>query len=153
LGAEPERPAPVVGIRLHDGEESRSGRLLLAAIAAGILACVAVVIVFRDGQMSMRARPSGVPQADLPFTSRDDFDSVVAKLGPPAEDRWQSPAGDSQVRKLWYPQQSYALILMGRDRQSARYIGALDANGRVIHAVSMPDGHNSAALLKKLQKF
>ena len=151
-GSEPDRQAAVVGIRLDDPAESRSGRLVLGAIAAGILACVAVVIAFRDGQMGTRVRFSAMPQSDLPFTSRDDYYSVVARLGPPAEDRWQSGAAEPHYRKLWYPQQSFALILMGSG-QSARYIGALDAKGQVIHWVDLPDGHNSAALLKKLNRF
>ena len=46
---EPVRPAPVVGIRLESGARSRA---MLGAVAAGILACVAVVI----GRASCRER-------------------------------------------------------------------------------------------------
>jgi hypothetical protein len=149
---EGERPAPVVGIRLEGGAEARSGRLLLGAIAAGVLVCVAGVIVINDGQMG-RVRFSGVMQTELPLTGRDDYFAVVNKMGQPAEDRWQSETGEFQFRKLWYPQQSLALILMGSDRNNAHYIGALDGNGKVVHYVDLPNGKNSSALLKNLKKF
>jgi len=151
--AEPERPAPVVGIRLEGGAESRVGRLLLGAIAAGVLVCVAVVIVFRDGQMGSRVRYSPVMQSALPFTARDDYYSIVNQLGPPGDDRWQSDRGEVQYRRLWYPQQAFALILMGSDRNNAHYLGALDQNGRIVHSVNLPGGQNSAAMLKNLKKF
>jgi len=146
--AEPERHASVVGIRLDDSAESRSGRLLLGAIAAGILVCVAAVIVFRDGQMGSRVR-LGVLQSDLGLNAHDDYYSVVNKYGPPAEDRWQPDTGPTKYRRLWYPQQSFNLILMGSDPNHAHYIGALDSHGQVIHSVDQ----NSAALLKALKKF
>jgi hypothetical protein len=151
--AEPERPAPIVGIRLEGGAESRVGRLLLGAIAAGVLICVAAVIVLRDGQMGTRVRYSGVMQTSLPLNARDDYFSIVNKLGPPAEDHWQSDKGEVQYRRLWYPQQSFALILMGSDRNNAHYLGALDQNGRIVHSVDLPGGQNSAAMLKNLKKF
>lgn len=46
--AEPARPAPVIGIRVESG----GNRRLRAAIAGGILACVAVAIILRDGGLS-----------------------------------------------------------------------------------------------------
>ncbi len=45
---EPARPAPVIGIRVESG----GSRRLRAAIAGGILACVAVAIILRDGGLS-----------------------------------------------------------------------------------------------------
>jgi hypothetical protein len=150
---EPERPAPVVGIRLEGGAEARAGRLLLGAVAAGILVCVGAIIIFRDGQMGARTRFSGVMQSDLPLTARDDYYSIVSRFGPPAEDRWQAQTGEMQYRRLWYPQQSLALILMGADRNNAHYIGAFDQTGRVVHSVDLAGGKSSAPLLKNLKKF
>lgn len=135
---EPERPAPVVGIRLETGVKSR---MMLGAVAAGILACVGTMIIFRDGTMGSRATFNSAPRVDLPFTTHDDYDSIVSRLGQPAEDRWQS-----EYRRLWYPQQSMTLVLMGSSPGNAHYIGALNAESRVIHTVG-----NSAPLLLKLR--
>ncbi len=44
----PPRTAPVVGIRIEAGPRSRVLRLLLAAVAAAVLLCVAVVILVQS---------------------------------------------------------------------------------------------------------
>lgn len=44
----PPRTAPVVGIRVEAGPRSRVWRLLVAAVAAAILVCVAVVILVQS---------------------------------------------------------------------------------------------------------
>jgi hypothetical protein len=127
---QPLRLAAVVGIRV----ESRSRtRTVMGSIAAGLLACMAFVTVFRDGAVTSRwlARQA-TARVDLPFTAQDDYDSVVARLGPPTGDEWRS-AGSVRYRRLWYPRHSYTVILSGRDHP--RYAGAVDANGRVIHSV------------------
>ncbi|HWZ31426.1 MAG TPA: hypothetical protein VNX18_08850 [Bryobacteraceae bacterium] len=123
-------PALVVGIRV----ESRSRtRTVMGSIAAGLLACMAFVTVFRDGAVTSRwlARQAAA-RVDLPFSAQDDYESVVARLGPPAGDEWRS-SGGAQYRRLWYPRHSYTVILTGRDHP--RYAGAVDASGRVIHSV------------------
>ena len=120
------RSAAVVGIRV----ESRSRtRTVMGSIAAGLLACMAFVTVFRDGAITSRllARQSAA-RVDLPFTAQDDYESIVKRFGAPAEDQTTR-----NYRRLWYPKQSFALILVGRDHP--RYAGAFDANGRVIHSV------------------
>lgn len=143
---EPERPAPVVGIRIESGAKSRAGRAIFGILAIGILACVAVVIVFRDSSLGSRNVSSTAASVELAFTARDDYDSIVNRLGQPSEDRWR--AG---YRRLWYPKHSLAIFLTGPDRERARYIGAFDQNGRVIHSVELPGGRNSAALLRSLR--
>jgi hypothetical protein len=45
------------------------------------------------------------------------------------------------------------VVLMGPDRDSAHYIGALDGNWHVIHYVELPGGGNTASLLRALPKF
>jgi hypothetical protein len=134
---EREHPAPVIGIRLESSQISRAKRLVRGA--AGLLACVAVVIVFRDGTVGSR-----------PFTATDDYESIVHRLGPPAEDRWLE-IGGLQSRRLWYPRRSSAIILMGGDREHAYYAGTLDSRGRVIRSVELPDGRNSGPLLLGLR--
>lgn len=122
----PARNAPIVGIRVESDRKSRS---VIWPVAAGLLVCVALVTVFRDAALTshLLARQSA-PHANLPFTAEDDYDSIVRRLGPPANDYWE---GDR--RRLWYPQDLFELILVGRDHP--RYAGALNEEGRVIHAV------------------
>ena len=146
-----DRPAAVVGIRLESTSASRAGRRLRTAVAVGILACVTIAIVLRDGTGGQRIRFSAAPEVHLPLTAQDDYGSILAKLGSPARDRWIE-IGGVQVRRMWYPQKSFGLILMGADRERASYIGAVDSYGRVIHAVELPDGGSSASLLKSLLK-
>jgi hypothetical protein len=115
-------PAPVVGIRV---EQERRPRGIIGPIAAGLLACMALVTVFRDGAVASRFARSAV-HVDLPFTAQDDYESIVARIGPPQRDEWISG-----TRRLWYPSRSYTLVLAGREHP--RYAGAFDASGRVIH--------------------
>jgi len=125
--AAPAQPAAVVGIRVESEKRSRS---VIGTITAGLLACMALVTVFRDSAITSRllARQSST-RAALPFTAHDDYESIVARIGPPAND--DRLGGD--YRRLSYPQHSFALILVGRDHP--RYAGALDSNGHVIHSV------------------
>src|SRR5882672_7916385 len=51
--ARPE-PAPVVGIRLEPGAETRIGRLILGALLVGVLGTLAVVMVTREGTVRQR---------------------------------------------------------------------------------------------------
>jgi hypothetical protein len=126
LAQETAGPGSVVGIRVESGS---GARMVLGTVAAGLLACVAMLVVFRDGTLGSRSAISAATQIDLPFTAQDDYDSIVSRLGPPAEDRWRS-SGSVRYRRLWYPQQSFALILVDR-----HYAGARDAYGRVVHSV------------------
>jgi hypothetical protein len=45
------------------------------------------------------------------------------------------------------------VILLGTDRNDARYIGALDSNWRVIHYVDLPNGASTASMLRGLERF
>jgi hypothetical protein len=147
----PAASAPVVGIRLESRAESRISRLILGAMVLGIVACVVVVALFRDS--GSRVRYTTVEQTNLGLTGRDDFFSVVSKLGTPADDRWRSDQGELQYRALGYPQLGVVLILMGSDRNSAHYIGAMDKSWKVVHSVPLPGGRDSSAILKGLKRF
>jgi hypothetical protein len=120
--AEPARPAAVVGIRLEP-RESRAGRIVLATIAAGVLACIAVASV------ASRSALSAAIKNELPLTARDDYDSIVARYGPPVEDQWRSSRTGIEYRRLAYPARSFSLILI-----DGYYAGALGRDGRVIHS-------------------
>lgn len=143
----------VVGIKLEGGAESRIGRLIVAMLVAGVLLCFVVVNAFRSRRDGSNIVYSPVLQTQLDLTGQDDFFAVVRKLGNPASDRWLSEKGELQYRILAYPSQNMTVILMGTDRNKALYIGAIDAQRRPIHSVSLPGGGNTAAMLKALPKF
>jgi hypothetical protein len=143
-----EGPAPVLGIRLERGPESRVSRLIGATLLAGVLACVLLVVLARR-PVSYRA----IEQSDLGLAAEDNYHSIVRKLGPPSEDRWRSETGELQYRLLHYPDRSYSLLLMGTDQQNARYIGAVDEDWRPIHFVELPNGANTLAMLRGLRPF
>ncbi len=149
--AEIPRPAPVVGISLDSHTENRIGRLIGAALLLGITATAVLVGVYRNLNSSENASYRAVLQSSLGLTANDDYFAVVRKLGNPSEDRWRDSAGELQYRLLRYPDKF--VILMGRDRNAARYIGALDPSWKVIDSVEMPGGVQTYQMLAKLPRF
>jgi len=143
---EPQRPAPVIGIKLEGGAESRIGRMMFTTIAVGILACVLIVLFLRDGK---RISYQPVVQSDLGFTGSDDYWSVVNRLGKPSEDRWRSQDGELQYHLLGYPQKNLFFVLMGSDRKDVHYIGTLDRDWRVVHSINRDTGQ----MLRSLKRF
>jgi hypothetical protein len=151
--AEEMKPAPVVGIRVGDGTESRLGRMVLMAISAAILGCVLVVSIYRGEIIGSRVVYSPILQTDLGLNNHDDYYAVVRELGPPREDRWKPDAGEFQFRVLGYPKLGISVILMGVDRNDAHYIGAMDKNWRPVHTVQLPGRGSSYPILKELKRF
>jgi hypothetical protein len=142
-----------VGIRLESGAESRIGRLIIAVMVLGIVCCVLVIGFFRGSRDGTRVVYAPVVQNELGLGADDDFFAVVRKLGEPAEDHWRSDKGELQYRILNYPNQGYSVILMGEDRNKAKYIGALDKNWKPVHSVSLPGGRNTMAMLRSIPRF
>jgi hypothetical protein len=135
--------APVIGIRTPSVADSRVGKLLGFTILVGFVASIVAVNVLR--QVSFNE-----------LTADDDYDAVVRKLGPPAEDHWQSETGGLQFHSLWYPQRGQHgcfVLLMGHTRSDARYIGAMDARWTPIHWVPLPAGGSTESTLRGLKKF
>jgi hypothetical protein len=149
----PASPAPVVGIRLEGGAESRVGKLILTALVIGLLGCVAVIGFFRIGRDGSHIAYSPVLQSDLNLSGTDEYPDVVRKMGPPSNDHWKSDNGAMQYRVLRYDDRSIFVVLMGEDREKARYIGSLDKDWRPVHSVSMPGGRNTASMLRSLPRF
>ena len=145
--------APVVGIQLESRTESRVGRLILTAVAAGVAGCVLLVALYRGEVIGNHVVYSPVLQSSLDFTNRDDYYSVVRKLGPPEADHWRSGQGVFEYRVLSYPRLGYSIILMGSDRRSAQYIGAMGRDWRPVHSVDLADHANSYPMLRALPKF
>jgi len=151
----PERssPAPVVGIRLESNDRGIL-KLIGSALALAVVATVVAVNWSRIGEPRQRT---------LVFTARDemfrdlgrndDYLTVVQRLGHPALDRWKGDSGDIQFRALGYPDRKYTVILMGADRNTARYIGALDDNWRPLHSVPLPSGGDTWSMLRNLKRF
>ncbi len=149
----PSSPAPVVGIRLESGAESRIGKLIGAVLVLGILSCFLLVSFFRSGRDGSRITYSPVVQTSLGLTGRDDYFAVVRKLGYPAADHWKSETGEMQYRVLTYPAQGISIVLMGTERNKALYIGALDRDWRPVDSVTLPGGGSTSSMLKSLPRF
>jgi len=146
-------PAPVVGIRLESGPESRIGKLIGIVLLVSILGCFLLVLFFRSGRDGSRITYAPVVQTSLGLNGTDDYFAVVRKMGSPASDHWKSETGEMQYRILTYPQQGVSVILMGAERDKALYIGALDRNWHPVDSVALPGGGSTASMLKSLQRF
>ena len=149
---EPVPPADRSPIRQAASTESRLGRLILYVIAAALVGCFLLVMIFRTSRDGSHVVYHTVEQSELGLSAEDDYHSVVRKFGLPSGDRWRSDKGELQYRLLDYPDRGMEIVLMGIERDKARYIGALDRNWRVIDSVSLRGG-NSSGLLKSLKRF
>jgi hypothetical protein len=136
--------APVEGIRLESSDESRRGRKLWGAVAMSILVCIV-------GMVMVRSFYSAPARLYLPFNADDDYTSVVERWGLPDSSRSRPAPDGLEFYLLRYPNRSLTLVLWGRDRSHASYIGALVRGGRIGDSVALPDGHDSAALLSRLR--
>ena len=132
--------------------ESRIGKLIGLVLAVAIAVCVFVIAVFQ-GHEGGRVAFKSIVQTELGLTARDDYFSVVQKLGNPSEEHWRAGSGELQYRELSYPSQKIHVILMGPERETARYIGAVDDAWKTVHSVELPGGRNSASILKRLPRF
>ncbi len=128
----------VVGIRLESDSNSRVGKLVLGGVALGVAGCVLAISLFRGGVIATRAFYAPFTQADLPLDSRRRSRRGGARAGSAAVERWRSGWRPiEQYELLAYPQRGVYVILMGRDRGDARYIGAMDWNWRPVHVVEL----------------
>lgn len=141
-------------LRGNGGTEGRMGKLILIALAVGLLLTFIGVAFLRQRTTGGTVEYKGVLQLDLGLTFQSDYFDVVRKLGPPAADRWRADAGERQYRALEYPKRDLIIILMGADREGATYIGAKDSQWRTVHAVEQPGGRsNTEPILRALTKF
>jgi hypothetical protein len=143
-----QEPAPIVGIRVASSTDRRAVRLIATAIAVAIVAFVLIL-----GLSKQRVVYTTRDQTYLGLTGRDDRTEVVLKLGEPATERWQSESGTMQFEALGYPDRKLTVILMGSDRKSMFYIGAMDDKWRPVHWIENRSGGNTASLLAGLRRF
>jgi hypothetical protein len=146
----PERPAPglIVGIRMSSAQDKRVFRLIGGAVTVAVLLYVLAVSLSRQ-----RVVFTTKDQTYLGLTARDDRTEVVLKLGEPVTDHWQSEEGALQYEALGYPDRRLTVILMGSDRKSVQYVGAMDADWKPIHSVTLRSGGSTDSLLRGLKKF
>jgi hypothetical protein len=146
-------PAPVVGIRLESSDR-RAVKLIGGALAVAVLLSLGAVNLFRLGDIRQkRVVFTTRDQSYLELTPRDDYLDVVQKLGRPQDERWNSEGAEIQYRALGYPQRKFTVILMGSDRQTAKYIGTVDENWAPLHSVALPSGGTTTSLLRSLKRF
>jgi hypothetical protein len=153
--AAPERrgPAPVVAIRLESHTDRRMFKVVGGVLAVSVMVYVAALnLNLLRIPRPRNAAPSFRDHSFLALSGLDDWAAVVAKLGPPGSDRWQSESG-VQYRALGYPEHRYTVILGGTDRAGARYIGTLDDRWRPIHWAQLPGMESSQPLLRGLKRF
>jgi hypothetical protein len=144
-------PAPVVGIRTEPSNEARIGRLVAATLLLGVTGTAIFVGVYRHFQSGKGVVYRPIFQSSLGLTAQDDYFAVTRKLGQPLEDRWRDTDGEIQYRLLRYADKF--VILMGRERNAARYIGALNRNWRVVDSVELPGSVKTYAMLANLPRF
>jgi hypothetical protein len=147
-----KEPPSVLGVRM-DPSENRIGRLIGVALVAGVLLCFIVVSLFRGRTDGTNIRYVPVMQEEIGLAPQDDYFAIVRRLGNPSADRWRSEEGSLQYRVLEYNKRGLNVILMGKDRQSARYIGALDSNWKVVHSVELPHAGNTRPMLNGMKRF
>jgi hypothetical protein len=146
------KPAPVVGIRLEPNDK-RIFRLIAIALAVAIGLYAIAVNLNRVGEFRQRNVVfTASDQSFLDLNARDTFASVVSKLGQPAQERAQE-VGTIHYRALAYPDRRYTVILMGPDRETARYIGVMDDNWEPLHSVDLHSGGTTLSLLRGLKRF
>jgi len=145
-----ERPAPglIVGIRMASAQDKRVFRLIGGVVTVAILLYILAVSLSRQ-----RVVFTTRDQTYLGLSARDDRTEVVVKLGEPATDHWQSENGAMQYEAMGYPDRKLTVILMGSDRKSVQYVGAMDDNWKPIHSVTLHSGGTTDSLLRGLRRF
>jgi hypothetical protein len=145
-----ERPEPglIVGIRMASPQDKRIFKLIGAAVTVAILLYIVAVSLSRQ-----RVVFTAKDQTYMGLTARDDRTGVVVKLGEPASDHWQSEEGAMQYEALDYPDRKLTVILMGADRKSVLYVGAMDQDWKPVHSVAFRSGGTADSLLRGLKRF
>jgi hypothetical protein len=140
-----------------DRTENKITRLILFAFSS-----IAIVglLFWALVRLTPDARPTyvGKDQGYLELTREDDYHAIVRRLGRPAEDRWKQDAGELQFRALGYPDRGYIVILMGTDKDAARYVGSVvpSKDGKkwtAAHGVESARGAGTLSLIRGLKPF
>lgn len=158
----PPKPGEPTGLGaiMGSGVSGTEGRMAKLIGVAFLSVVVVAALVWALVYFTPEARPTYVAkdQSYLELTRDDDYFAVVRKLGRPKEDRWKAATGELQFRALVYPDRGYNVIMMGSDRDSTRYIGAVGVSKSgqewtPLHSVQSARGTSTAALLRSLKPF
>ena len=147
----PQRPAPVVNIRLDSHTPAATGRKAVVVVMLGVVAAAVVADVARPGEvleMIEGVRPHHGWQQLKPG---DNYSAVVAKLGQPDAQRTFIDERGEVFRSLEYASGRFIAILEGTTQEDAHYVASLDARGRILGAP--PADAVSASKLRSLPRF
>ncbi len=143
------RSAPVVSIRLEPPAPVKSGRKAVVFVMLGIVASAITADVFRPIEVWNRISSVRVNRVWQELKPVDDYSSIVRRLGPPVSQRTYIASNGDVFRSLHYPRFHFSAILEGRTENEARYIGSLDAGGRVLGSGAIP----SYSVLHSIPRF
>ncbi len=135
----PRRLAPVVNIRLESPAPVHNGRKAVVVVMLGVVATAIVAGIFRPSEMRDRIDSIWVSKTWQQLKPGDDYGAVVARLGAPASQRTFVESNGEVFRSLDYPHRHFTAVLEGRTEADARYVGSLDARGRVLGNTSDSD--------------
>lgn len=135
-------PATVVSIRLESRAESRAGRKLSVGLVLGAVGCLLAANVGRSYLHTF-----------MQSTSADDYAAIVRRIGNPDSEHSVRTADGHTYRMLRYPSRNSVVVLSVGPYADAHYIGAIGLDGRVLNAVTLPDGSNAGPLLRSLPPF
>jgi hypothetical protein len=138
--------APVINIRLEPKPEVRAWKWIGVAFVLGAVATTIVANIAWQSQPRQRPDLFRTYRPWLDLSAGDDYASTVKRMGTPSSIRI-TQSGGTVFQSLVYETRRYSVILMGRDKESARYIGTIDMRGHVLDAVRLTDGLNSERLL------
>lgn len=133
--------AQVVSIRLEQKPQARTSKWMGAALVLGIVTLSIAAGVARQA-LTQRSDFRGY-RGFLQLDRADDYRSAVRKLGKPISDRIATQGG-RMFRLLTYRAPGFSparfsIVLMADTPAEPRYIGAVDARGRVLDAVASSD--------------
>jgi hypothetical protein len=134
----PDRPAPVISIRLEPRNESRASLKFGVGLVLSAVSCLIA---------------ANIARSYLHTNSADDYASIVRKIGNPASEHSVRTADGHVYRMLRYPHRHSVMVLSVGPGADAHYIGAIDLEGHVLNSVTLPDGSNAAPLLRSLPPF
>jgi hypothetical protein len=154
--SEPQPPSPNRDTSTDALTLSLIGKALVIGLLAVLLVAVFASRSFQNPIAALfQADVSTTDQRYLGLTARDDYHGVVAKVGPPEREEWiTKDDADLQFQALFYPSRKYIVILMGPDRGTQRYIGALhDPERKILDAARLAGGGDASAMMKNLPQF
>ena len=152
-----EPPPPTRG---DTDADSKTLAFIGRAVAIGVGALL-LLVLFVSGNLPnpiaaiFRADTTTADQRYLGLGPQDGYFEIVEKLGQPSAERWLTEEeADLHFQVLQYANRRYAIILMGGERNGARYIGALhDPSHQILDSARMSGGRDTASMLKNLPDF